>query len=219
MKIIEPYKAITIILTIIISVITQNTLIAKAQDSIPQGNLNFEQQYIPNQQNAATDDLNADTSNVESSLNNELNNDNKLNNTEQTSLNTIIPKGNNIQIEGPKTVYNELLDRREYIRYYNKDMKVPVSIEPFGKRNIKLLDLSRSGVGLSHNNTLHKGDILPLKLKYKSITIPVYIQVLTATNTRAGGKFIKLDKLRENKLLYLSIELEADNNKLITRFR
>ncbi len=139
--------------------------------------------------------------------------------TDKTSMSPAVQKTTYINSGNTKTTYNELLDKREYIRYYNKEMSAPVAIETFGTHDIKILDISRGGVGLQHNKTLHKGDIIPIKIKYKNITIPATVKVLTASNNRAGAVFINLDKPKANKLLYLSIVLEADNNKLITRFR
>ncbi len=124
-----------------------------------------------------------------------------------------------INTDNTRKTCNELSDKREYTRYYNKEMSAPVAIKVLGQNNIRLSDISRGGVGLLHNNTLHKGDILPVKIVYKDISIPAYIKVLTASNKRAGAMFINLDKPKANKLLYLSIVLESDNNQLVTRFR
>lgn len=140
-------------------------------------------------------------------------------NIDKTSMNPSLQQVTYLNSDNTKTAYNDLLDKREYTRYYNKEMSSPVAIEAFGVNGIKLLDISRGGVGLQHNKALHKGDIIPVKIKYKNITIPATVKILTASNNRAGAQFINLDKPKANKLLYLSIVLEADNHKLVTRFR
>ena len=71
-----------------------------------------------------------------------------------------------------------------------------------------LLDISRGGIAVSHENSLHVGEIIPVHLKYGELDIQAEVKVVSATTTRAGAIFVNLNKATANKLLYLSILLE-----------
>ena len=75
-----------------------------------------------------------------------------------------------------------------------------------------LIDVSRGGVALSHDNTLKTGDVVPVHLVYGDLEINADAKVVTSTDSRAGAQFINLNQSTANKLLYLNILLEDNNN-------
>lgn len=83
----------------------------------------------------------------------------------------------------------------------------------------QILDISRGGIAVKHNNSLKVGDVIPVHLKYKDLDINANVKVVSASSTRAGAEFTNLDKAIANQLLYLNVMLEADNNILATRFK
>ncbi|MDE6139158.1 MAG: PilZ domain-containing protein, partial [Candidatus Gastranaerophilales bacterium] len=110
------------------------------------------------------------------------------------------------------------IDKRQYIRFNIQEIKHPVMMEK--SENVsQLLDISRGGIAVKHNNTLKVGDIIPVHITYKDLDITANIKVVSASNTRAGAEFTNLDKAIANQLLYLNVMLEADNNILATRLK
>ena len=103
----------------------------------------------------------------------------------------------------------ETIDKRQYIRFDIKGNNIPVMLEKTDKIN-GLLDISRGGIAVSHENSLQVGDIIPVHLKYGDLDINANVKVVTATTNRAGAVFVNLDKATANKLLYLSIILEDE---------
>ena len=71
-----------------------------------------------------------------------------------------------------------------------------------------LVDVSRGGVALRHNNSLKVGDIVPVHLSYGDLDINADVKVVSATTARAGAEFVNLDQATANKLLFLNILLE-----------
>ncbi len=108
-------------------------------------------------------------------------------------------------------------ERRQYDRFNISSLIHPVTLESTQDGVEGLIDISRGGVALKHNNTLKEGDIIPLHLTYKDITIHTQAKVVAATETRAGVQYIEPSQSLTHKLLYLSIMLEADNNLLKTK--
>ncbi len=108
-------------------------------------------------------------------------------------------------------------EQRQYERFTIRTLTQPVKLEDTQNGVEGLIDISRGGVALKHNNTLKEGDIIPLHITYKDITVHTQVQVTNATETRAGAKYINHSQSLTNKLLYLSIMLEADNNMLKTK--
>ena len=56
---------------------------------------------------------------------------------------------------------------------------------------------------------LKVGDVVPVHLQYGDLTINANVKIVSASDVKAGGKFIDLDQATANKLLYLSL-LEKD---------
>ncbi len=77
-----------------------------------------------------------------------------------------------------------------------------------------LIDISRGGIALTHDSSIKTGDIIPVLLTYGDIDINANVEVVTVSNSRAGAKFVNLDKSTANKLLYLSMLLENEREGL-----
>lgn len=125
--------------------------------------------------------------------------------------------GASISIEKIAPIPHLRIDKRQYLRFKTAELKIPVNIET-KDNSVKLINISRGGVALSHPNTLKVNDIVPIRLKYKDVDITTHIKILAATDKSASGKFINEDKTISDRLLYLSVLLESDNKMLATRF-
>jgi hypothetical protein len=110
------------------------------------------------------------------------------------------------------------IDKRQYMRFNISDISKPVLMEKSNNGVDKLIDISRGGIAISHNNKVRTGDVLPVHIRYKDLDINTNVKVVSATTSRAGAEFVGLDKNVANQLLYLSVLLESDNNLLATRF-
>jgi len=105
----------------------------------------------------------------------------------------------------------DTIDKRQYVRYNVNSTAIPVSMEKVN--NVEgLIDVSRGGVALRHNNTLKNGDIIPIHLKYGNLEINANAEVVTATTSRAGARFVNLDQATANQLLYLNMLLDSSQN-------
>ena len=104
------------------------------------------------------------------------------------------------------------------MRFNIQEIKHPVLMEKSENIN-QILDISRGGIAVKHNNTLKVGDVIPVHITYKNLDINANVKVVSASTTRAGAEFTNLDKAIANQLLYLNVMLEADNNILATRFK
>ena len=101
------------------------------------------------------------------------------------------------------------------MRYNVSDNKNPVAIEP-GNGVEGLLDVSRGGISVVHNNELKVGDVVPVHISYGGLDIKADVKVVTSTNHRAGAMFVNLDQATANQLLYLNMILEDVNGNNIT---
>ena len=93
----------------------------------------------------------------------------------------------------------------------------PVTMERSNDGVTHLIDVSRGGIAVKHNNTLKVGDIVPVHLTYGDLDIHANVKIVSTSETRAGAEFVNIDKSLANQLLYLNIILEADNNMLKTK--
>ena len=117
-----------------------------------------------------------------------------------------------------KDLDNEIqtIDKRQYMRFNINQVSHPVLMER--SENVsKLIDISRGGIAVRHNNTVKVGDIIPVHIAYKDLDINANVKVVSATTNRAGAEFINLDENIANQLLYLNVLLEADNDLLVSR--
>ncbi len=105
----------------------------------------------------------------------------------------------------------DTIDKRQFVRYNVNNSAIPVSMEKTSNVD-GLLDVSRGGVSLKHSNTLKKGDIVPIHLKYGNLEIRANAEVVSATTSRAGAKFVNLDQATANQLLYLNMLLDSSQN-------
>ena len=111
----------------------------------------------------------------------------------------------------------KIQDRRKYDRFYNKNLITPIKIKSQDKRIEELIDLSRGGVAIKHNNSLSLGEIIPINISYGEMNIPTEIEIVSTTKSRAGAKYTFSDFEHNKQLLYLTILLEYDNHLLKTK--
>ena len=113
-------------------------------------------------------------------------------------------------------------DRREHIRFTPSNCPRPITVTLYPQTSgkdlfkYKTADISRGGMGL-YSNTLNVNDEVPVLIKYQNTEIKTTLKVLSNNNGRVGGKFINMDEKTNNKLIYLSSILEADNRILKTK--
>ena len=101
------------------------------------------------------------------------------------------------------------------MRYSVADNQNPVAIEQ--ANGIEgLLDVSRGGISVIHNNELKVGDIVPVHIAYGGLDIKANVKIVSATSHRAGAMFVNLDQGTAIQLLYMNMILEEVNglNKL-----
>ena len=130
------------------------------------------------------------------------------------------PDGSSSYIQR-KLVDNNIdtIDKRQYMRFNVSEITKPVTMEKTNNGINSLIDISRGGIAVKHDNNLKVGDVLPVHIQYKDLDINTNVKVVSATKNRAGAEFVNLDKAIANQLLYLNILLEADNNMLVTSFK
>jgi hypothetical protein len=98
------------------------------------------------------------------------------------------------------------------MRYQVSDNKNPIAIEQSNGVE-RLLDVSRGGISVIHNNELSVGDIIPVHIAYGGLDIKADVKVVSATTNRAGAQFVNLDQATANQILYLNMILD-DVNRL-----
>lgn len=109
-------------------------------------------------------------------------------------------------------------EQRLYPRYENKNLKKPVVMERDNYGAVGLINVSRGGIAIKHNNTLKPDDIIPVHLLYEDISIHTNARIVFSKNGIAGAEFIiNEDSDIFNKLLYLSVRIENDNGLLVTK--
>ena len=103
------------------------------------------------------------------------------------------------------------IDKRQYMRYQVADNKNPVALEK-GNGIDGLLDVSRGGISVKHDNNLKVGDVIPVHISYGGLDIKADVKVVSASTNRAGAMFVNLDQATANQLLYLNMILDDVNN-------
>ena len=98
------------------------------------------------------------------------------------------------------------------MRFNVADSNKPVMLERSNNGVQGLIDVSRGGIAVRHDNTLKVGDVVPVHLTYGDLDIQADVKVVTASTNRAGAMFVNLDQATANKLLYLNILLEDSTN-------
>lgn len=108
------------------------------------------------------------------------------------------------------------IDKRKHIRYNVSKLAKPIIFK--STDNVEdLIDISGGGIAVRHNNSLAAGDLIPVQLTYNGTKIETNIRIVSATQTRAGAEFVEEDNAVKNQLLYLNIQIEADNHMLATK--
>ena len=100
------------------------------------------------------------------------------------------------------------VDKRQYMRFNVSDSARPVMLENTNNGVDQLIDISRGGIAVKHDNALQVGDVIPVHLTYGDLDINAEVKVVTSTADRAGAMFVNIDQATANKLLYLNILLE-----------
>lgn len=108
-------------------------------------------------------------------------------------------------------------EQRTYPRFENSKLKKPVVMERINSNVLGLINVSRGGIAVKTDNSLHTGDIIAVHLLYNDISILTEAKVVFTANGVAGAEFVNIDKNTFNQLLYLSVKLEADNGMLVTK--
>ena len=96
------------------------------------------------------------------------------------------------------------IDKRQYMRFSTQENQNPITFES-SNDVVSISDISRGGVSLKHKGKLKVGDVVPVHLQYGDLTINANVKIVSASDVKAGGKFIDLDQATANKLLYLSL--------------
>jgi hypothetical protein len=102
------------------------------------------------------------------------------------------------------------------MRFNVNTISHPIHMEKSKNIN-QLIDISRGGIAVRHNNSVKVGDVLPVHIAYKDLDINADVKIVSATTNRAGAEFINLNENIANQLLYLNVLLEADNNMIVSR--
>ncbi len=101
------------------------------------------------------------------------------------------------------------IDKRQYIRFsVNNTDKAVKLLDNNGGKIDSIIDISRGGIAVTHHNSLKVGEIIPVKLQYSRLKINANVQVVTATDNRAGTQFVNLSEYNANRLLFLSLLLK-----------
>ena len=98
------------------------------------------------------------------------------------------------------------------MRFNVADSARPVMLENTNNGIDGLIDISRGGIAVKHDNSLQVGDVIPVHLTYGDLDINADVKVVTSSTNRAGAMFVNLDQATANKLLYLNILLEDASN-------
>ena len=99
-----------------------------------------------------------------------------------------------------------VVDKRQYMRF-NIDGTIPLKLDATDKIS-SIVDISRGGIAVTHQNNLKVGDVIPVHLTYGDIDIDADVKIVTASDVRAGAEFINLDSATANRILYLNLLLE-----------
>ena len=101
------------------------------------------------------------------------------------------------------------IDKRQYMRFNVNDSSQPITLAQNEKIS-SLIDISRGGIAVKHNNDIKVGDVIPVNIKCADLDIAADVKVVTANDVKAGAEFINLDQVTADRLLYLNMLLEKD---------
>ena len=101
----------------------------------------------------------------------------------------------------------EAMDKRQTMRFDVGGNSIPLTLAPNDQVE-SVIDISRGGVAVTHNETLNVGDVVPVQITYGDIVIDTDIKIVSATKHRAGAEFVNLDEATANNILYMNILIE-----------
>ena len=168
-------------------------------------------------------DIDTDTdsdSDMDDDTDNDTDNDTDTDLDNDTDDDITIPRGNlGKEVYKQRVVDNPIygIDKRQYMRFSANDSQTPINLAANDQIS-SVLDISRGGMAVSHNNNLKVGDVVPVQISYGDLNINTDVKIVSATDRRAGTEFINLDQATANKILYMNIMLKEQmahkNNNL-----
>ena len=103
------------------------------------------------------------------------------------------------------------IDKRQYMRF--NTAQEPVTLE-VNEKATAIVDISRGGLALAHNKQLKVGDVIPVTFDYGDMRVSANVQVVSASDRRAGTRFVDLNDATANRLLYMSLLMEKNQQSL-----
>ena len=104
------------------------------------------------------------------------------------------------------------IDKRLQMRFNVADSDVPLVLEQ-NDSITSVIDISRGGMSVTHDDTLNVGDVVPVHITYGDVEIDADVKIVSASKTKAGAQFVNLDDATANKLLYMSLLLEQKQDQ------
>ena len=101
----------------------------------------------------------------------------------------------------------QAIDKRQTMRFDVNANNIPITLEQ-NNQITSVLDISRGGIAVTHNNTLNVGDVVPVHITYGDIDVNADVKIVSATKERAGAEFVNLDEATANNILYMNIMIE-----------
>ena len=156
-------------------------------------------------------DMDAD-SDTDTDTDNDIDTDTDIDTDSDTDVDTDTDLDPDVDVPDFKDAYKQnvrndwvdAIDKRQFIRFNTENNQNVISFES-SNNVIAISDISRGGVSLKHNKSLKVGDIVPVHLTYGDLEVNANVKIVSATDVKAGGQFVDLDKATANKLLYLSL--------------
>ena len=111
-----------------------------------------------------------------------------------------------------------VIDKRQYMRFDANNSSNPVDLVRTSNNAVEsVLDISRGGIAIKHNNGVKVGDVIPVEIECGNLSLMTDVKVVTASDRRAGAEFVNLDESTANKILYINMLLEATSGSLSYR--
>ena len=113
-----------------------------------------------------------------------------------------------------------IVDDSQYIKIDTSELQTPVDLvenyNAMANNVVEVVEISRGGATLAHNNILRKGDVFPIHIKYGDIDINTMVKVVNSTDYTADIEYVNVAQSTVNKLLYLSLVIEggAEGDKI-----
>ena len=111
---------------------------------------------------------------------------------------------------------NKNADKRNFIRFavnHEKGIVNVTNIIPDGESKVLAVhNISRGGLFVTHDGTLKLNDKFSINLKYYDIDVDVEVKVVRLHSDKAALEFINMDDATANKILYLNMSAEAEED-------